>query len=182
MNQELYFIALIPPDSLREQIQQIKLEVAEKFQSSHSLNAPPHITLISPFRVSDEHTSRLHSILEVYAQGHRPFKIQLKDFATFPPRVIFIDVKISEALQQFQQNLEKMIRAEDAFGYNYQKRPYHPHITLAFKDLSKENFYKAWDEFKDRNMAKTFLADHIYLLKHNGELWEIFRTYPLNKL
>ncbi|MDZ7808755.1 MAG: RNA 2',3'-cyclic phosphodiesterase [Gracilimonas sp.] len=181
MNQELYFVALIPPNPLREQIQQLKLEVAEEFQSSHSLNAPPHITLISPFRVSEEHVSRLHSILEVYAQGNKPFQVHLKGFATFPPKVIFIDVKISEALKQFQQKIENMIRAEEDFGYNYQERAFHPHVTLAFKDLSKENFYNAWDEFKERDIEETFLTDHIYLLKHNGEVWEVSDTYPLNK-
>lgn len=180
MAQDLYFIALIPPEPLRGQIQQLKLEVAEKFESSHSLNAPPHITLISPFRVSNEHLSGLQSILEVYAQGHQSFEVHLKDFATFPPRVIFIDVKTSDTLQQFQNKLENMIRAEDAFGYNYTERPFHPHVTLAFKDLSKENFYKAWDEFKDRNMEETFLADHLYLLKHNGEIWEVFSEYSLD--
>lgn len=181
MSQDLYFIAFIPKEPLREQIQQLKLEVAEKFKSSHSLNAPPHITLVSPFRVNKEQVSGLQSILEVYAQGHQPFQVYLKDFATFPPRVIFIDVIRSENLQQFQHKLEEMIRAEDEYGYNYHERPYHPHITLAFKDLSKENFYKAWDEFKDRDMEADFEADRLYLLKHNGEIWEVFSEYILNQ-
>jgi 2'-5' RNA ligase len=181
MHQDLYFIALIPPEPLRDQIQNLKLEMAEKFKSSHSLNAPPHITLISPFRVGKVKLSNLQSLLEVYAQGHQPIQIHLKDFATFPPRVIFIDVNISEALSQFQQKLEQVIRAEDAFGYNYQKRPFHPHITLAFKDLSKENFYNAWDEFKDRDWDENFIADRLYLLKHNGEVWEVFEEYPFGK-
>jgi 2'-5' RNA ligase len=180
MNHELYFIALIPPEPLREQIQDLKLEVAEQFDTSHSLNAPPHITLISPFRVSYDKVSSLQSLLEVYAQGHSPFQVQLKDFATFPPRVIFIDVKISETLQQFQQKLELMIRADHDFGYNYQERPFHPHVTLAFKDLSKENFYNAWDEFKDRDIEEDFTADQFYLLKYNGEVWEVSASYPLN--
>lgn len=179
MKQDLFFIALIPPEPLREQIQHLKLEVAQKFKSSHSLNAPPHVTLISPFRVSDEQISGLHSILEVYSQGHHPFQVQLKDFANFPPRVVFIDVKITDALRQFQQKLEDMIRSEDTFGYNYRERPYHPHVTLAFKDLTKDNFYRAWDEFKDREFEKNFLADQICLLKHNGEIWEVSNTFPL---
>lgn len=180
MDQELYFIALIPPEELREQIQQLKLEVADKFKSSHSLNAPPHITLVSPFRISEDQVSGLQSILEVYTQGNQPFQVCLKGFATFPPRVIFIDVNKSDELQKFQKKLEEMIRAEDAFGYNYHERPFHPHITLAFKDLSKENFYKAWDEFKDRDMEEAFMADHVYLLKHNGEIWEVFSEYSLS--
>lgn len=181
MNHDLYFIALIPPEPLREQIQQLKLEVAEKFESSHSLNAPPHITLISPFRISHDKISGLQSILKVYAQGHYPFRVQLKNFATFPPRVIFIDVKITDTLRQFQSKLEQIIRTDYAFGYNYQERPFHPHVTLAFKDLSKENFYKAWDEFEDRNINEDFLAARLHLLKHNGEVWEISSSYPLKK-
>lgn len=179
MDQDLYFIALIPPEKLREQIQQLKLEVADKFKSSHSLNAPPHITLVSPFRISENQVSGLQSILEVYTQGNQPFQVDLKGYATFPPRVIFIDVNKSDELQQFQKKLEEMIRADDAFGYNYHERPFHPHITLAFKDLSKENFYKAWDEFKDRDLEESFVADHVYLLKHNGEIWEVYSEYSL---
>lgn len=177
---QLYFIALIPPEPLKEQIQDIKLEVKDKFNSSHSLNAPPHITLISPFRMEEEQEDQLDSLLEVFAQGFQPFNVQLKNFSTFPPRVVFIDVVKSPELVELQKKLEEIARSKpEMFAYNYQEREYHPHVTLAFKDLSKSNFYKAWDTFKDRDFEENFVSDHVYLLKHNGERWEVIRSFTL---
>jgi|AntRauTorckE6833_2_1112554.scaffolds.fasta_scaffold23678_2 2'-5' RNA ligase len=179
---QLYFIAIIPPDPLRDKIQQLKLEVKEKFNSSHSLNAPPHITLLSPFRMKEELEDNLDSLLEVFIQGFEPFEVQLNDFSTFPPRVIFIDVKKSEPLKGIQQKLEETARSKpDMFSYNYHEREYHPHITLAFKDLTKSNFYKAWDEFEDREFDEDFKADRLHLLKHDGTKWEPVRTFLMKK-
>ena len=109
---QLYFIALIPPTPLRDQIQDIKLEVKDKFNSSHSLNAPPHITLLSPFRMDEEQEDQLDSLLDVFAQGFHPFNVQLKDFSTFPPRVVFIDVIKSPALIELQEKLETLARSK----------------------------------------------------------------------
>ncbi|WP_421773042.1 2'-5' RNA ligase family protein [Gracilimonas sp.] len=177
MNQ-LYFIALIPPSPLRDEIQELKLEVKEKFNSSHSLNAPPHITLLSPFRLEDQNEDKLDSLIKQFTRSVNPVEVRLNNFSTFPPRVIFIDVEKSPALMDIQQKLEELARSHaDLFNYNYDERPYHPHLTLAFKDLTKKNFYKAWKEFENRSFEASFNADSVFLLKHNSEQWEISRRY-----
>ena len=176
----LYFIALIPPNPLRDEIQELKLEVKEKFNSSHSLNAPPHITVLSPFRLEDNNEDQLNTLLSKFTPSIQPFEVQLKDFSTFPPRVIFIDVKQTPQLMDMQEEIEEMARSHSGlFNYNYDKRPYHPHLTLAFKDLTRSDFYKAWKEFEDRAFDASFKADSLYLLKHNGENWEVVNTYQL---
>jgi len=182
MTNQLYLIAFIPPNPLRDKIQQLKLEVKEKFNSSHSLNSPPHITLLNPFRIAENMEDKLESLLKDFAREFEPFKIQLNDFSTFPPRVVFIDVKKSESLNVIQQKLEQAARSKpDMFSYNYQQREYHPHITLAFKDLTKSNFYKAWDEFEGREFDEDFIADRFHLLKHNGEKWLPIKDFQLQK-
>lgn len=179
MNQ-LYFIALIPPSPLRDEIQQLKLNVRDKFGSKHALNAPPHITLLSPFRFEEKDPERLHSMLEVFTQGFDPFKVELHDFSTFPPRVVFIDVVNSSELTELQAKLEKLARSNsELFNYNYDERPYHPHLTLAFKDLTKSDFYAVWKEFENQEFRKEFLAKQLFLLGHNGEEWKVIRSYPL---
>jgi 2'-5' RNA ligase len=179
MNQ-LYFIALIPPSPLRNEIQELKLEIKDRFGSEHSMNAPPHITLLSPFRYDQKNTDKLDSTLEVFAQGFEPFDIQLDDFSTFPPRVVFIDVEKSLKLNKIQTKLEKLARSNpELFNYNYDERPYHPHLTLAFKDLTKNDFYTVWKEFENQKFQKNFIASELFLLKHTGDKWEIIRSYPL---
>lgn len=181
MNQ-LYFIALIPPGPLKHEIQELKLEVKEKFNSSHSLNAPPHITLLSPFRLEDEDEDKLDSLLEVFSQAFEPIEIRFNNYSTFPPRVVFIDVEKSPKLMRLQEKLEELARSNtELFNYNYNERPYHPHLTLAFKDLTKKNFHKAWKEFQDRTFDASFKADALYLLKHNGEKWEVINSYNIGQ-
>lgn len=176
----LYFIALIPPSPLRDEVQKLKLEVKEKFNSSHSLNAPPHITLLSPFRLENGNEEKLDSLLNVFAQAFDPFEVRFNNFSTFPPRVVFIDVKKTHELMEIQEKLEELARSNsELFNFNYDERPYHPHLTLAFKDLSKKNFHKAWKEFQDRSFDASFKADTLYLLKHNGERWEEHSVYPI---
>lgn len=156
------------------------MEVREKFGSKHSLNAPPHITLLSPFRYGVENSDQLHSLLKIFAQGFQPFKIQFNNFSTFPPRVVFMDVDKSPALTKIQGKIEELARSNsDLFNYNYHEQPYHPHLTLAFKDLTKSDFYTIWKEFEDREFRKSFTATNLHLLRHTGERWEVKRNYPL---
>ena len=176
----IYFIALIPPNPLKDEIQDLKLEVKKKFNSSHSLNAPPHITLLSPFRLEDENEDKLDSMLDVFAQAFEPFDVRFNNFSTFPPRVIFIDVEKNPSLMSIQEKLEEVARSNsELFNYNYDDRPYHPHLTLAFKDLTKKNFHKAWKEFQDRTYDASFKAETLYLLKHDGEKWEVINQFSL---
>ncbi|SMO70857.1 2'-5' RNA ligase family protein [Gracilimonas mengyeensis] len=181
-NKPLFFVGVIPDETLQNKIQELKHYVKDTYHSSHSLNAPPHITLLSPFRTDADHTQELHLLLEVFAQAYEPFEVSLDGFATFPPRVIFIDVDKSEPLMTLQEKLEELARSkEELFSYGYKERPYHPHMTLAFKDLTKANFHRAWKEFKDREFDESFKVDKLSLLKHDGERWEVEKEFELGK-
>ncbi|MDR9418318.1 2'-5' RNA ligase family protein [Gracilimonas sp.] len=180
MNQ-LYFTALIPPAPLKDNIQELKLEIRNKFGSKHSLNAPPHITLLSPFRCEKKNRDTLNSLLKNFVQKLEPLEVTFDDFSTFPPKVVFIDVVKSPELTEIQSKLEKVARSNpDIFNYNYDERPYHPHLTLAFKDLDKSTFYDIWNKFKDQEFQKSFEASQLYLLKHNGERWVVANIFKLD--
>jgi 2'-5' RNA ligase len=57
--------------------------------------------------------------------------------------------------------------------------PFHPHLTVAFRDLKKPNYQLAWEEFKSKNFQAEFIADKITLLKHTGKVWEIHQEFDL---
>lgn len=59
-----------------------------------------------------------------------------------------------------------------------QTRPFAPHMTVAFKDLSKQNFKAAWSEFEKRELQFEFTADHLTLLLHDGKRWNIKSEFP----
>lgn len=162
-----YFIAIVPPEPIASEICDIK-RYFEKYRSKASLNSPAHITLHMPFEYDKE--QNLVDTLKKFEFD--PFEIELKDFGCFEPRVIFIDLVKNENLREMQSKLMVFCRKElKLFNADYEDRAFHPHVTVAFRDLRKPMFFEAWKEFKDKPYAAKFQCSSISLLKHDGKSW-----------
>lgn len=177
----LYFIAVIPPEPFRQEAWELKEHMRDKFRSKASLNSPPHITLYPPFKLEKEEAALIND-LEQVAAGIDPFKVELKNFGAFPPRVIFINVEKQPALHKLQEAisgcLEAYVKEE---GGKKEERPYHPHITLGFRDLSKPYFNEAWKEFKDSELSYRWQVEEFTLLRHTGKQWEEYKQFSLKE-
>lgn len=181
--EKLYFVAIVPPSPIYEEAFEQKVYFKTKYNSKASLNSPPHITLHMPFRWTEQDEDDLANQLQVFAENNAPVAIHLNGFSSFPPKVIFINVEITPELQKLQKDLERYFKRElNLFNAKYKDLPFHPHLTLAFRDLKKPNYQKAWEEFVGKNYQATFLADKMALLKHSGSLWEVFREFELRQV
>ena len=178
--EKLYFVAIVPPSPIYEEAFEQKVYFKTKYNSKASLNSPPHITLHMPFRWMEKNEDELVSHLSAFALENLSVSINLNGFSSFPPRVIFINVEITAELERLQKNLQRYFKRQlNLFNANYKELPFHPHLTLAFRDLKKPNYQKAWAEFVDKNYQASFLADKIALLKHTGSVWEVFQEFDL---
>lgn len=178
--QKQYFVALIPPTSIKDAAQGLKEYFREKYQSKAALNSPPHITLHMPFRWNEAREAKLFDKLREFARRCDPVKVCLDNFSSFAPRVIFLNVTQSDSLDRFQQDMHRFFKLElNIFNANYQDRPFHPHLTLAFRDLKKAQFHSAWEEFSKKEYKAEFIADKLVLLKHNGKSWDILKDFSL---
>jgi 2'-5' RNA ligase len=178
--ERLYFLAIVPPSPVYEEAFEHKVYFKTKYNSKASLNSPPHITLHMPFRWIEKNEEELVQNLTEFVERNMPVTIKLNGFSSFPPRVIFMKVEITSELEKLQKNLERYFKRHlNLFNANYKELPFHPHLTLAFRDLKKPNYQKAWEEFVSKNYQATFVADKIALLKHSGTIWEVFREFKL---
>lgn len=172
----LYFVALVPPDDIAEEVKAFKELAAKRFQSKRALTSPAHITLQPPFKWSENRIGEITALLEQFAPTVTPFEQELRDFNCFKPRVVFVDVVLNDALNnlaaRLQDSLKPLLGEE-----NIDSRPYHPHMTVAFKDLKPYWFYRAWEYFSAQSYQRTFTADALCLLKHNGKEWEVVRVF-----
>lgn len=179
----LYFLAIVPPSPVYEAAMELKHYFKERYNSKASLNSPPHITLHMPFRWREEKEYDLVHRLTNFTFPVRPFRLQLENFGAFPPRVIFIDLLHSEPLATLQQELLRYCKRElNLFNANYKDQPFHPHLTLAFRDLKKPMFAEAWGEFEGREFSRAFQVSSIHLLKHNGKTWDNFQEIPFTHI
>lgn len=175
-----YFIAIIPPSPVFDEALELKEYFARNYQSKAALNSPPHITLHMPFLWHGEKETKLVTKLQDFASQCDPIKVCLDNFASFPPRVIFMNVTESDALDEMQKELHRFFKQElDIFNANYRELPFHPHLTLAFRDLKKPQYHLAWEEFSKKEFKAEFMADKIALLKHNGKSWDVLKEFPL---
>lgn len=175
----LYFIALLPPWELQQEVTQIKQHFAENYGSCAALKSPPHVTLQPPFSRSPEDVSRLKACLSEFALGHPPVAMSLSGFAAFPPRVIYVNVVKTPELMAVQAKLAADLEAKlGLVDDRHAGRPFSPHMTVAFRDLKREAFKRAWQQFRDRAFDAQFTVNYLTLLQHNGRQWEIDTEFP----
>jgi 2'-5' RNA ligase len=175
-----YFVAIVPPAPLLDDAYNLKLYMQDKYQSKAALRSPPHITLHMPFRWKEEKEAALISEIKVFTDKAEPVKVCVDNFSAFPPRVIYMNVVNSEPLAKLRYELRKYFKiALNIFNADYKDQPFHPHLTIAFRDLKKAAFAEAWNEFKSKEYKIEFIADSLTLLKHDGKMWNVHHQFPL---
>ncbi|MEJ0054436.1 MAG: 2'-5' RNA ligase family protein [Bacteroidota bacterium] len=175
-----YFIAIVPPSPFYTQANELKEYFKAQHHSKASLNSPPHITLHMPFEWRSDREDILLNKLGQFSSRQSPVDITFNNFNCFEPRVIFIAVAENKGLNELQYQLRVFCKKDlGLFNADYKDLPFHPHLTLAFRDLKKPAFAKAWEEFKDKKFEGTFSVDKICLLKHENEKWRVMKELGL---
>lgn len=166
-----YFIAIIPPEPVFSEVEKIKLEISQKYNNKSALRSPAHITLHMPFEIKEEKENQLIEKISGF-RFSESFTIELKNFSCFEPKVIFIDVVKKETLNDLQKQLVFHVKSNlNIFNQYEDLRPYHPHLTIAFRDLKKTDFYLALEEYKNKSFSGAFQVNSFFLLKHTGKIW-----------
>lgn len=166
-----YFIAIVLPEPIQSQVEAIKAELLSAYNLKGALRSPAHITLHRPFEWKEEKEQALIDTLRKFTIK-TTIHLELHNFNCFRPRVIYVDVLKNEALYDLQkrlkyfaqENLQLLNEVEDMRGY-------HPHVTIAFRDLRKNRFEEVWNEFKERKYKAEFECKGFTLLKLEDK-WE----------
>ena len=170
-----YFIALIPPDAIAGEVTEFRNDFALNYNSKAALKNMPHITLKAPFKIE---AAKHNEVMDWFANlpvGEKPFEVELKDFGVFDnPKnpVVFVHPVVTDAMANVQEAVVNSF--EEAFpnvALHFTERNFKPHMTIAYRDLFYTEFEKAWQVYQDKKYKAIFLADRIYLLKHNGKEW-----------
>src|SRR5690606_25165099 len=145
---DLYFIAVIPPEEVRLEIQHLKEEIKERFRAGHALKLPPHITLLPPFKMKTEREMQLLQALGIFATMMTPFHICFSGFCHFDCHLSSVRVVEKEKLIDLHAALCTNLSAIPEI---FDDRKFHPHVSLATRDLPEEIFPEAWDFLSRRD-------------------------------
>ena len=86
-----YLLVVNPHEELSHRIIKIKDEFSEKYKTGNTKSTKPHISLVKfiNYQLMEE---RIMHRFQTIAMGVAPFKVELKDFGSFPTHTIFINV------------------------------------------------------------------------------------------
>jgi 2'-5' RNA ligase len=171
MRKALFFIAIIPPGNIEGELMDFKKYAARHFSTKKALNSPGHVTLQAPFKYEERAISDVLLPLYELAEDLKPFYLTFNGLDHFDKRVLFVDVENSPELIEMQQRVSA--RIAEILDLPTEKRKFHPHATVAFRDLTRENFNKAWTHFKSIDYLRVFEVKDFYLLQHDGKRWEV---------
>jgi len=91
--------------------------------------------------------------------------------------VISIGVSENERLNNLHHELQQFCESKLNLCPEYKDLPFHPRLTLAFRDLKRAKFLEAWEEFNKRTFSASSIMSKISLLKHDGKIWEPYRDF-----
>jgi len=177
---KLYFIAIVPASPLSEELLALKQYFQEHHQSKAALNSPPHITLHMPFEWKEKKEEVLVTKIQEFTSTRNRFNIKLENFGCFKPRVIYVSLIQPLELENLHNELHHFCKTKlNLYNARYKDLPFHPHLTLAFRDLRKSEFHKAWEEFKTKPFSAEFVVNKLALLKHDGHRWDVFHEFDI---
>ncbi len=159
-----YLLVLSPHQELWNKIVQVKEKFAKDYKSEYAKWGKPHVTLVN-FLQYGMMEERITNRLKMVAMGYYPFKVELKDFGSFPSHTIYINVISKIPIQ----TLVKEIRSETQrlMKLNDDNKPHfflEPHLTIGRKLLPWQ-YEKGWLEYSNKNFTGRFIVDAMMLLK-----------------
>jgi 2'-5' RNA ligase len=163
-----YLLVISLPEALRNKIMKVKEDFHHDYKKEVAAGPTAHLALVNflQYEMTEE---RIVSRLKTIAMGYPAFKVELKDFGSFPTHAIYIRV-ISKIPVQ---SLVKKIRteAQRLMKLNDENKPHfilEPHLTIAGK-LKPVQYEKGWLEYSQKNFTGRFIADGMVLLKRTLE-------------
>ncbi len=158
-----FLLVLQPHEELWNRIMNIKKEFSEKFDCPVALHTKPHIT-IAKFLQYEMMEQRITTRLRMIAMGLPAFKVELKNFGSFPTHTVYINVLSKIPIV----NTVKAVRqAQALMKINNDNKPWfitEPQFIVARKLLPWQ-YEKAWLEYEHKSFTGRFIAGSMLLLK-----------------
>ena len=165
-----YLLVLYPSPELVARISAIRNEFADKFDAPSARWGGPQVPLVS-FSQLEMMEERILARLRTIGMSFPPFKVELKDFQSFPSHTIYIQVAsklpVQSLVKSIRSSCQRLMKQDD------ENKPLfilEPHITIARK-LKPWQYEKGWLEYSHRHFSGRFIASSMVLLKkREGEM------------
>ncbi|WP_057938962.1 2'-5' RNA ligase family protein [Algoriphagus resistens] len=174
-----YFLAIVPEGDFQERVTGLKLEIRDRYQAKYALKSPAHITVKMPFIYNEAKEDKLIEKLSKFIGGYEPMAMTVAGVKTFGDRVIYLGVDAGQDLYDFQKDLKTFCKRELNLVDELSDRNYHPHMTIAFKDIKKSHFQDILKFSSDSKVCGKIEISKILLLKKINGCWLLHKELKI---
>jgi 2'-5' RNA ligase len=178
-----YKLILVPHEALAKHIQDVRKVFTDKFSIENPSSSIPQVLLAS-FKQIHAAEERILNRLRIVAMANPAFKVELKDFGSFPSHTIFINVTskvpIGNLIKKVKSDVQRLMKLDA------DNKPYFPtdsHINIALK-LKPWQYENAWLEYEKKHFTGRFIADHMVLLRRReGEFkYKVIESFKFENM
>lgn len=163
-------------ETATKEVRELQVAVSKVTGSKASLSSwSPHITIGDGVDVgSEEDFETLKQEIAILAQSNAPFEIGSYEFSARDSRnvgvgevstqyVLELRVVVNENLNDFVSRVYELTKKYNK--WYKMPRPYHPHITIAFRDLEKEGFERGIAYLEGKSISIKSGVRHVALVE-----------------
>jgi 2'-5' RNA ligase len=159
-----YLLVLRPPEELWSRIMKVKDEFATTYQAEHARWSKPYIA-IANFQQYEMMEERINNRLQLIGMAQTPFRVELKEYGSFPSHTIFVNVSsrlpVQQLVKEIRSQAQRLIKLNDDHKPHFMLEP---HITIA-RQLKPWQYEKGWLEYSHKSFTGRFIADAMFLLR-----------------
>ncbi|MBN3584722.1 2'-5' RNA ligase family protein [Algoriphagus aestuarii] len=178
-NFQKYFLAIVPEGELQGRLTDLKELLRDRFGIKYALKSPAHVTLKMPFSFNEAKEDYLLDQLKNFLSNHEEFTLTISGIHTFGNRVVYLGIENSQELLSLQKNLLRFCRIELKLIEELSDKNYHPHLTMAFKDLKKTPIPNIIKVLNEKPIYEEIGIKHLFLLKRVDGRWVVCKNIPL---
>lgn len=169
----MYFIAAVTTAEIDGKVRKWKNRMKELYNCEVALRSPAHITLVPPYWMNPELEHELLNDLSIFSNSQQDFPVRLNNFSHFDHRVLFVNVVVNHQLSRLRNELISFLSSKNKYPFKTDERPFHPHVTIATRDLHKKDFLDAWNYFEDKSYEAEWILKDVSLLRNADRKWEV---------
>ena len=171
-----YFLIVIPHDELCNKIKYIREQFSKKYKTPFASYEKPNITVLR-FKQLDLLEDKIVNHLHNTAKEYAPFKIELRNFGSYPTHSIYINIESKLQVKNLSKEIRSVQRVMKFDKFNKPHFLDEPNITIARKLLPWQ-YEQAWLEYSNLEFTGRFIADSMSLLKRkDGEGFKFLKRF-----
>ena len=178
-----YSIVLDPHTALKQKIADVRKEFNAEYKPVNQLGSKANVGLVNFFNY-EMMEERIINRLKTIALAYPPFKVELKEFGSFPSHTIFINitskVPIQKLVREIRSQCQRLMTINDETKPHFIMEPY---IAIGRK-LKPWQYEKGWLEYSRKHFTGMFIASNMLLLKRPDKTtpWQVAERFEFKNM